>query len=529
MRARAFLLIGVLLGLARGAPAAVNVMVPTVAKVAPAAIWFNAKATTCAGFLLCMDPFLDLSYTWNFGDPNSGAWPTGNPKNTDVDPLGFHLYELPGAYQAQVRVCDRLGTCLVGSAPMVTVLDPNQAYPPAKTRCVSTAPGTFQGCPLDANGDGTCDVAPGNCLTDGRYLVLNGFRTLFRRGGTYTNPAYQQGSQPTYVAAFGTGPKPIIQHPAGTGQGIGIYNPAFTTVDSVFMDLDFRQAASPQTGDHQVALIFNFQNVTFLRLNWVGGNNGIQIECPNQSLGCRESAILESSTSNQWVGWAFQGGGEYNASFGNDFRLPPRTDGTKQGHVERHGIGRNLLVKYNRFEGPDHFHAGVVVRGDAGGAFASDGAIISDNLIVGNGFDQNVGISVVRAGTGCVPPNCDKIRHCIIERNTLVGMGLAGIQSACSDAKIQFNRVDASNAVSGISLLEDTGNGQDTVATQNVRLFNNWIFSSNYVRATKAIELQPNVRDVRLCNPSPGRVAGAVPVPLVNLSRFPLTILSSCL
>ncbi len=59
---------------------------------APRYVHFDATATTSA--LATDDPFVDLFYEWDFGDPESGNWATnGLSRNRAFGGVGAHVYE----------------------------------------------------------------------------------------------------------------------------------------------------------------------------------------------------------------------------------------------------------------------------------------------------------------------------------------------------------------------------------------------------------------------------------------------------
>ncbi len=187
--------------------------------------------------------FHSLHFEWNFDDPNSGTWSTGaaaatgtpQSKNYDIGGIAGHLYENPGTYTVTLTVTNPAGESAQTTREVV-VGDRTTYFSDANTFCFATTAGTFQGCPLDTNSDGTCDGAEAdNCTAtaDLDLALLSGDgckggsedcanadsgqrRVLFRRGDTFaasTTITMQRASgSPGIVEAFGSGanPRPIL-------------------------------------------------------------------------------------------------------------------------------------------------------------------------------------------------------------------------------------------------------------------------------------------------------------------------------
>ena len=93
-----------------------------------------------------------------------------------------------------------------GSAAPITVVDPDTHFSDANIYCFANFAGSFQGCPLDTNSDGTCDVQASNCLVTQDFDVAlegdsncdfdgtPGRRCLFRGGDTFTVDVERMGS-----------------------------------------------------------------------------------------------------------------------------------------------------------------------------------------------------------------------------------------------------------------------------------------------------------------------------------------------
>ncbi len=143
--------------------------------MAPCAVFFDATRTR--------DPDTDrafhrLRYEWDFGDERGEIWEhSGRAKNRAIGAIAGHVYEWPGDHVAVLVVTDPKGTASRRQVK-ISVADPDQVFPGKRTRCVS-ASGDFSGCPSGAETLHSSDF-------DGSLLDLDGRRTLFRRGESFT-------------------------------------------------------------------------------------------------------------------------------------------------------------------------------------------------------------------------------------------------------------------------------------------------------------------------------------------------------
>ncbi len=221
--------------------------------VAPCAVHFDAigkgalstvpyvtEATTDSVF---NHEFHTLLYEWDFDDPNSGTWSAGAAaaagtppsKNYDMGPIAGHVYENPGTYTVTLTVTNPAGERATTTRE-VTVEDASTYISEANTYCFANTAGTFQGCPLDDDNDGTCEAgessASDNCtVTADLDTALEGGdgctggtedcadydvgmrRILFRRGDTFTASTTldpYHGTTPGIVGAFSSGAKPVF-------------------------------------------------------------------------------------------------------------------------------------------------------------------------------------------------------------------------------------------------------------------------------------------------------------------------------
>jgi PKD repeat protein len=175
----------------------------------PAPLYVHFDATATQSSFSDDDPFVDLLYEWDFGDPQSGNWGTnGLPKNRAFGGVSAHVYEKPGTYTITLKVTDRAGAS-TSTTRTVVVTDPDQFWN-GKTACVS-ATGNFTGCPT--SGAALLTSADFDAAMNNR--VAAGYRRiLFRRGETFDSSemwSTPPGATEALVSAFGTGAKPRIR------------------------------------------------------------------------------------------------------------------------------------------------------------------------------------------------------------------------------------------------------------------------------------------------------------------------------
>lgn len=203
----------------------VSVETSQVNGVAPLAVFFDATATTHSDSSL--DPFHQLHYQWYFHDDaeySGGTWKYScRSKRTAEGPLAAHVFDEPGVYPVRLAVRDATGN--VSTTTIEITVEDTASF---KTVCfadISGNGGDFAGCPLDDDGDGTCDRDTSRCVdtTDfyKRFDSEIGPKTkiLFRRGDTFSTSfdlRRQEGGD-RILGAFGdpSGQRPILQFTSG--------------------------------------------------------------------------------------------------------------------------------------------------------------------------------------------------------------------------------------------------------------------------------------------------------------------------
>ncbi len=183
---------------------AMNTVASRFTGVAPLSVFFDATATTGA----VTQPFHELNYSWNFGDPAGGAtWSYGtgsnNSKNAASGPVAAHIFETPGTYTVTLTVTDGVNT--VSNACMqIAVQNPDIVFSGTNTICLNRTPGALAGCPAgalevtDAAGDFDATI-PANLATGKRLLVRRG-ETWFTSSQTVLNK-----NGPWILGAYGAG------------------------------------------------------------------------------------------------------------------------------------------------------------------------------------------------------------------------------------------------------------------------------------------------------------------------------------
>lgn len=164
---------------------------------APLAVRFSAVGTTTS-IAGVTDPYRQLLYTFDYGDPGSGTWPiSGGSKNSDASgPLGAHIFETPGTYT--VRCTGSRGGSSGYQETTITVTDPATVYAGTNTVYISPS-ANYASAPSGAE---TRTTLP---------TIASGKRYILRRGesfGALNIPGGVTGTQ--IVADSGAGAKPIV-------------------------------------------------------------------------------------------------------------------------------------------------------------------------------------------------------------------------------------------------------------------------------------------------------------------------------
>jgi PKD repeat protein len=197
--------------------------------------------------------FHDLQYEWDFDDPGAGSWAhSGVDRNRERGPVAGHLYELPGTYSVTLTVIDRLGN-VDTDTEAITVhaqTDGTEGCADTEVYCYANTAGTFQGCRLDTDNDGTCNVMSGNCVVTTSLAelganVADNTCHHFRRGDSWLASGTTSIiglSGPAIVGTFGVGAKPRM---TGTQSMFDVQQSS----DWRFVDLDIEDVTDAGPGD----------------------------------------------------------------------------------------------------------------------------------------------------------------------------------------------------------------------------------------------------------------------------------------
>jgi hypothetical protein len=190
-------------------------------------------------------PFHSLLGQWDFADNTADScggadatWTVNDhPKATALGMMAGHTFCNDGTYSVAFKVTNPAGLSATINHD-VEVVTQDSVFSTAETWCIrSAATGTFLGCPLDTNADGTCDGADADhCITQGNAATAitsvsdtagcnagrqsdssppagETGRCLFRRGDTFTGAntlKLADGTGPGLIGAFGSGDRPIL-------------------------------------------------------------------------------------------------------------------------------------------------------------------------------------------------------------------------------------------------------------------------------------------------------------------------------
>lgn len=335
---------------------------------APLGVTFDCTATTDAD---TTKPFIDLLYSWSFGDTSSGKWSTGAntnlSKNGAFGAVAGHVYETAGTYTWKIQVSD--GTTTKTSSGTITVASPDTTFATTATVCFfNSAVGT--GCPSGATETASSDF-------DAAIISCMGTtkRCLFKRGDTFASSTTGTvaSAGPNTIGAYGSGALPII-----TSTNIaGVLNINNAAVDDLrVMDLDIRGNGATDTGNG-IVYAANVANVTILRVTILDIGKGITGSGTAVCAGC---VFQENTVYNTYAasgGNAFLGRLLTSAMLGNDM-------GPSYGeHVCRVQRAQKTAISNNNCIGPLATKTALVVRADVHSTALEDSFyfIVSDNKI----------------------------------------------------------------------------------------------------------------------------------------------------
>lgn len=451
------LTVGTLLVAAAASAQSLSVQVqPTRTRgVAPLAVLFDATGTRAA--TASDDAFHDLQYTWDFGDPGSGAWgPSGKPRNEAFGPVAGHVFERAGTYTVRVTVRDAAGRSASRSVNIVVdSADTLQTYCFANDNSDWSDPtGACQGAQRVVTSNfaaAMANVAPGR-------------RLLFRRGDRFdlNTTVGLAGSGPVLIGAFGSGTSPIVNQTAF--DNIFVLS---SLADYRIADLDLRGTGRADSG----VSTYHFQEggsnvqlrqLTLLRITGAGQHNAINFTVQWGAVApIHEEVAVVDCVFHNFADSSRKGSGvrlDVNRSMflGNQLIDNERNEfNMRTQHLDRVVISHNFMdrpadQKGNlTIRGCNWFKAcggtGTKQTGGVPGVGDTTHFIVSDNH-----FRMRMRGAQVTLG----PQNKDSfeiIRQALIERNLFDGIAWTGggVQKGlglhASDITVRNNIFDSSN------------------------------------------------------------------------------------
>jgi hypothetical protein len=497
----------------------------------PLMVVFDMTGTTDPGVSATSTPFLDVTYSYTFGDPGAsgtGTWPYGsnaggNSKNTAVGGVAAHLYVVPygtGDITPQVTVNAQSTSGNNASCTFnLTVYDNADASPQgfagASTVCVSSS-----GTPVA--GSGGCPAGAGvlNSATFGGALptAMSGLQYLFKCGDTFTYSSKTLHGNRFRIDEYGacTGSnRPIIQRPQ-SGDLLTIGNGPVQTSDGAVSNLDCEgtgtfnnsssggcffngQDSAPHVYPTQITWYNNLSNnnaITFQDyigsqiglfqnvmngMGFVGGDQGIFInesgnQCTNGSsaYNCGGSGAFDNINYNVLYGNHFDGLGAFGSSSGPE---TVRVSACRMCVIEQNDM-LNATQSTAVLKLHDDFHS----SGTFGGQYM-ELSVISDNYfsapLVTACSAQLVEITPENAVTD------ERNRNLLIERNLFAANcgGVKGLALSVVNARLSDNMFTSGSGVAiqkrGVEYTNTSGAPVNTLAPELVEGYNNSCYNSN--------------------------------------------------
>lgn len=368
---------------------------------APLAVAFDATGTLG----LAADDYVGATFIWDFGDPASGVWQaSGKPKNTSRGFVTGHVYELPGAYQARVRVIDRSGARSAELLIPITVTSPNSVY--AQTYCISSS-GTDTSCANGAIALSSVTQIPALAGPNKRFLIQRGLAQT-------VVPAFalQNVQGPLYIGAYGAGAVPRLTFPTTNIEA------AFYVTNSARVVIEDLAIVGPDAvhgQDAPIGLWMDSDSTLLQRLQVTGFDRNIH--------------FAGSSTSPLRFGNVVSDSGLFDAGYfaltiSGNFRLTTILGNTFHDSVQ--GFVR-VLESQKTHIGHNLFQGSFAVKSHSGNM------VVADNVFDGGTFSR------IAYGTGGGGVACDaatKMHH-LVDGNLFLGVspdysgGVDGIHIGC--------------------------------------------------------------------------------------------------
>lgn len=476
--------------------------------VAPLSVFFDASGTTTNNSVTTQ-PFHDIEYRWSFGEnttvlaslPGGMNWTYGSTKgsrNLAAGPVAAHVFETPGVYTVALTATDGTNT-VSNSCAQIVVQDPNTVFAGANTICVGATSTPVQGqdgCPV-----GAITVQQSNFASAISSYAKTGKRVLFKHDDTFTgsSTATIAANGPGTIGMYGSGAKPKVQSAATSIITLGATS-TVTMQDWRIMDLEIDgQSTKARSG---FAVGGNADQVTLLRLNVHDIGDGILLSGPVVEYAKKynsynghmfEQFTLVDSTFNRFLNnYGLFLYANKLAVLGNSVN-----DSSAAQHITRVPHSAKGVISNNTLSNPaltkQVFTLRSVAYSDINCAssaecipnllpFGTYAALTSQTVVSGNHFIGGLSNQPVTIG----PSNPDqwdqRFQDIIFERNLYTG---ASSECCWPMLNIQAQEVTVRN-----ELINMTGAGQHrgiqvnnagavAIASDNVRIYNNTIFSND--------------------------------------------------
>lgn len=377
-----------------------------VSGVAPLSVHFDASDTRAQGV---ERPFHELSYCWDFGDPESGTYETtGASKNRAKGPLAAHVFEKPGTYLVTLSARDPQGH-VATRAVEIQVEDPDAVFAGDATTCFSNG-GDFRGCPAGAGQVTT------SSLSDLRAHLGTNRRLLLRRGDVFRGALDVNVPGPAMIGAFGEGDKPRIE--GGGGRVFSMSGPNPQLEDFRLVDVDIAGSGSGTVG---LEMLGKATDVLLLRVGSRNTGNAILA-----SKGTIDYLINEGRSGQDLISrFTIQDSdigngsgarplifvsGRQIAMLGNRYHDAGehvlRLTWVEDTVVSHNDMGGTIPTKHVvKLHGPGYNQPGI------GRGQYTDRVLLSDNVFRGGVDDWTVAITPQNAQSD------ERIRNTIVERN----------------------------------------------------------------------------------------------------------------
>jgi PKD domain-containing protein len=368
--------------------------------VGPLPVFFDATGTDLASGSLHNGVFF-----WDFNDP-------GSTHPTAVGFTAAHVFEKPGTYEVKLRVRDTTGPAVVRSVKITVQAFTGTTYYVASSgldthdgRAPERAFQTFDRAMAQLKSD----------LTSGPAAV----QVLFRRGDSFSTTTgasfghYKDG-QPVILAAYGSGPRPVIQNRGGENDTTFLFGECsgFRWVDlELTGTYDFQKDTGPSTT--QVYFTDRARDFLMLRVSCrtcgqlfvVGTTNPLD----------KEDLFVVDCHAQEFEGVGIYIAGKRIAVIGTTLLKSSFTHLLRVWYADR-GVFSNNVLHDPSDNHPERGRHALKFHGDTGGrAGKSRYAVVSDNEFKGCTW------SVVVGPQDTV--STEYLEHIIIERNLFMADG----------------------------------------------------------------------------------------------------------